>query len=378
LIRDEHRLLSGPAGSGKSTVAKTVASLLARDNLLAGSFFFSRDYADRKEIRGLPGTLAHQMAKYSPDFQEILLERLNASDEPANDEPRMQFRKLFVELLSRMPSSLTPWVICLDALDECGTDRGKVLLRWLSENIEIIPAHVRFFLTGRPDVPSYVKFDRLQPLMHKYNMNKIARDTVRQDIRLYVGQSLVDESWDRPSGWRVSDRDADEITRLAGELFVFAATAVRYIRAGSPRTHPQKSVDHLLRGASLNELNDLYFRIVNEAIPTPIDERDQEHFERAKRVLGAIVHLIEPQDAESLAGLLRMDQQELKGALIGLSSVVRVPESAGVIQIVHLSFREWQNYRQTPRPSMWHRRTATLPCARYFASHAEQSQIQYL
>lgn len=232
------------------------------------------------------------MANYSPDFQEILLERLNGPDEPANDEPRMQFRKLFAELLSRMPSSPTPWVICLDTLDECGTDRGKVLLRWLSENIEIIPVHVRFFLTGRPDVPLYVRFDRLQPLMHKYDMNEIARDTVRQDIRLYVSQSLVDESWDRPSGWRVSDRDADEITRLAGELFVFAATAVRYILAGSPRSHPQNSVDHLLRGTSLNELNDLYFCIVNDAIPTPIDERDHEHFERAKRVLGAIVHLI--------------------------------------------------------------------------------------
>lgn len=176
--------------------------------------------------------------------------------------------------------------------------------------------------------------------MHVYNMDEIDRDVVRKDIRLYISRSLLDQRWDRPEGWQVNDQDADQITHLAGEISIFSATAVRYIRAGSPQHHPQKSVDHLLKGAPLNELNDLYLRVVNEALPTPGDARDKEHYDRAKRVLSTIAHLVEPQGIDSLAGLLGMDQQELKGALVGLSSVVRVPEDTGVILIVHLFFRE--------------------------------------
>jgi cytidylate kinase len=55
-------MLSGSAGSGKSTIAKTVAAILAEKKILAASFFFSREYKERREIRGLPKTLAYQLA----------------------------------------------------------------------------------------------------------------------------------------------------------------------------------------------------------------------------------------------------------------------------------------------------------------------------
>ncbi|KAJ7869318.1 hypothetical protein B0H14DRAFT_3580644 [Mycena olivaceomarginata] len=63
-------MLSGSAGSGKSTIAKTVASILAEDkHVLAASFFFSRNYADRREIGGLPSTIAHQLADHVWDAE---------------------------------------------------------------------------------------------------------------------------------------------------------------------------------------------------------------------------------------------------------------------------------------------------------------------
>ncbi|KAJ7883347.1 hypothetical protein B0H13DRAFT_1583951, partial [Mycena leptocephala] len=60
-------ILSGVAGSGKSTIAKTVATVLAKEKkTLAASFFFSCDHTDRKEINHLAMTLAMQLADYSP------------------------------------------------------------------------------------------------------------------------------------------------------------------------------------------------------------------------------------------------------------------------------------------------------------------------
>ncbi|KAJ6612022.1 hypothetical protein B0H10DRAFT_2283393 [Mycena sp. CBHHK59/15] len=300
LIHDILAQLAGPPNlssrSGKSTVAKTIASRLAEERgLLAASFFFSRDYAERKEIRFLASTLACQLADYNEDFRRLLVKLLqNDRERLLSAEPHLQFKKLFVELLAQMPPSPTSWVICLDALDECGKDRGQVLLRWLSDNIHEIPVHVRFLLTGRPDVPSYLKLSPLLSLMHKWSIDEIDSDTVNSDIRQYVIRSLDGHTWATREDWKVQDHDAEKITSRASGLFIFAATAVRYIRAGLPQEQPQSSVDFLLRGTPLNDLYDLYHRVIDEAIPFPVDDRTRKYHERSKRVLGTILHLVEP------------------------------------------------------------------------------------
>ncbi|KAJ7254335.1 WD40-repeat-containing domain protein [Mycena haematopus] len=344
-------MCSGPAGSGKSTIAKTIAAdLEEKENLLAASFFFSRDYAERKEIEYLPSTLAHQLADYDPVFRSLLVALLESDRSRLIDaNPKEQFQKMIVQLLAQVPSSQTPWVICLDALDECGKDHGKILLQWLSDAISDIPVHVRFFLTGRPEVYSYLKsnLDSLSVLCTYSNLEAIDTETTRKDIRLYVAQSLIDHTWDRSAGgWGVNDQDADEITSRAAGLFIFAATAVRYVLARSDLGfHPKKSVDILLKGdAPLNSLYDLYLQIIEEVIGIPVDN---DTLERTKRVLSAIVDLVEPQDIRSLAGLLEIDVQELQRTLVRLSAVLCVPDDdAGVIKIIHLSFREFLTGRE--------------------------------
>ncbi|KAJ6508830.1 hypothetical protein C8R45DRAFT_860117, partial [Mycena sanguinolenta] len=337
-------LCSGPAGSGKSTIAKTVAAHLENEQkILAASFFFSRDYAERKEIKYLPSTLAHQLADYNPEFRHLLVKLLKDDrSRLVHADPKEQFQKMVVELLAKMPASRTPWVICLDALDECGKDHGKILLRWLSDAISDIPVYIRFFLTGRPEVCHYLAFDLLSVLCKYNNIEAINPEMVRKDIRLYVAQSLKDPTWNESrGGWEVNEKDTDKITSRANGLFIFAATAVRYIHARSNLFHPQKSVDTLLKGhAHLDSLYALYYQIIEELIGIPVDNNA---FERTRRVLGALVNLVEPQDIMTLAGLLQIDTEELGRILTRLSAVVSVPDHAskGVIKIIHLSFREF-------------------------------------
>jgi energy-coupling factor transporter ATP-binding protein EcfA2 len=339
-------MLSGSAGSGKSTIAKTVASVLAEEKgILGASFFFSRNYTERKELRGLPGSLARQLADHSTDFQRLLVEFL--SDDRTgilSAEPRLQFQKLVIDLLAKLPPSATPLVICLDALDECGTDHGQLFLRWLSDSIAQIPPHIRFFLTGRPDVPSYLKFDVLRSLMHGIILDEIDSTVVGRDIRLYVQRSLDGQYWTTRHPWKARAQDVDEITTRAGGLFIFAATAVRYIIAGLPQDHPQRSVDYLLRGAPLIDLHALYNRIVDDAIavPRPGDPRARDSRDRALKVLGTILHLYEPLGAQSLASLLGMDVDDVKRTMLPLSAVIHVPEGpSGAVRVIHLSFREF-------------------------------------
>ncbi|KAF7346304.1 WD-REPEATS-REGION domain-containing protein [Mycena sanguinolenta] len=332
-------LCSGPAGSGKSTIAKTVAARLEEEKkLLAASFFFSRNSAERKEIKYLPSTLAHQLADYNTDFQRLLVTLLKEDrSRLVHADPKEQFQKMVVELLAKMPSSQMPWVICLDALDECGKDHGKILLQWLSNVISDIPVFIRFFLTGRPEVRDHLQLgcDHLLPLCKYSNIEAIDSETAREDICLYVTRSLVDPTWD----WIVNDQDVVKIINRADGLFIFAATVVRYVLARSQDDiPPQESVDNLLqKDAHLISLDDLYLQIIEEVIGIT------NAFERTKRVLGAIVELIEPQDIKTLAGLLQIDIKVLRRTLVRLSAVLSVPDhdSKGVIKIMHLSFREF-------------------------------------
>ncbi|KAF7334754.1 WD-REPEATS-REGION domain-containing protein [Mycena sanguinolenta] len=210
-------MLSGSAGTGKSTIAKTVASILAEEkHILAASFFFSQNYAERQEIKGLPLTLAYQLADYDADFKDILVKFLDKDHTGILDaDPQVQFYKLVVDLLAQIPTSEKLWVICLDALDECGQDRGQMFLQWLSDNITKIPGHVRFFLTGRPNVPSYLKYDVLHSLIHGIILDDIDKETVGKDIRRYLEQSLDGNSWmPRYPSWKPEVHDVDKITRF--------------------------------------------------------------------------------------------------------------------------------------------------------------------
>ncbi|KAJ6474724.1 hypothetical protein DFH09DRAFT_953059, partial [Mycena vulgaris] len=339
-------MLSGVAGSGKSTIAKSVASILAeQDGILAASFFFSRDYAERKEIKHLATTLAIQLADYSPDFQAHLIHFLENDRTGILDaDPHLQFQKLVVQMLAKLSPSSSPWVICLDALDECGTDRGQIILRWLSDSIAQIPAHIKFFLTGRPDVPSYLKFDMLYSLMHGINLSDIDPTVVNLDIHRYVEKYLDGATWTPRHPWKIQAHDVEEITTRANGLFVFAATAVRYIRAGLPQVPPQKSVDFLLSGEPLTDLHALYYRIVDEAIPPSRseDRRAQFAYDQAMRVISTILNLLEPLDCPSLAALLKLDPEAVLGILLPFSAVVHVSDAPGTaLTIIHLSFRDF-------------------------------------
>ncbi|KAF7346289.1 WD-REPEATS-REGION domain-containing protein [Mycena sanguinolenta] len=326
-------LCSGPAGSGKSTIAKTVATHLEEEEkILAASFFFSRDYVDRKELKYLPSTLAHQLADYNQEYRSCLVTLLKDDRKRlVYADPKEQFQKMIVELLAKMPVSRTPWVICLDALDECGKDHGKTLLHWLSDAMSDIPVYIRFFLTGRPEVRHSLTFN-LSVLCKHNNIEAIDSEMARKDIHFYISHSLIDPTWD----WKVTDRDADEITRRADGLFIFAATAVRYVHTrAEDDVPPQESVDIILNGnTQLYSLDDLYLQIIEEVIEIT------EAFERTKRILGAIVDLVEPQDIKTLAGLLQIDIKVLQRTLVRLSAVLSIPEhnTEGVIKIIHLSF----------------------------------------
>ena len=99
LDKPEIYVLSGLAGIGKSTVAQTVAERADSLHLLGGSFFFSRDEADRRNAEKFYTTIAFQLCAHDKQFAQAignaLLEEKGAA--ATSKEPMEQLDALIIE-----------------------------------------------------------------------------------------------------------------------------------------------------------------------------------------------------------------------------------------------------------------------------------------
>lgn len=346
-------VVCGIPGSGKSTIAKTIAVGLADQGLLAASFFFSWNHASRRELKLVFSTIAFQMAQHSKDYRQHLSEILEGDPDLISALPSKQLDKLILEPLSRVSfSGDKPWVLVLDALDECGSDHGHTLLQLLTSNITRFSNHVRFFLTGRPEAPITTAFksSSIEPITYMHTLQVSLNSAVSTDIRRYVEASLNGQ-WRGRNGWIVDDCDIEALVERAGGLFVFAATAVRHIHSSSIQHPPQKAMRFMLdtEASAFRPLDELYLHIVSNAVPAD----DMTFITLYRRVLGAITHLQEPLSTKTLAGLLNLPHDEVSPIVQMLSSVLldssnHQSGSDRTVRLAHLSFQE---FITTPHPN---------------------------
>jgi len=99
-LKDEqdHRIfwLNGLAGTGKSTIAQTFAEISFADGKLGPSFFCSRDFEDRSNLRAIFPTTAFQLAyRYLP-FPEKLLRDLRANPDIGQASLCSQMERIIV------------------------------------------------------------------------------------------------------------------------------------------------------------------------------------------------------------------------------------------------------------------------------------------
>ncbi|KAJ8455495.1 hypothetical protein ONZ51_g12434 [Trametes cubensis] len=105
-LRPEHPPLSDQtilwlyalAGSGKSTIAWTIADRWKRDGILGASFFCARD-GQRSNVNCVFRTIAYQLALGFPEFQEQLTKILKTDPDLYSSTPTRQLEKLIVEPL---------------------------------------------------------------------------------------------------------------------------------------------------------------------------------------------------------------------------------------------------------------------------------------
>jgi len=117
----------GPAGVGKSAIAKSCAEKTAAQRRLGASFFFSRtQHVD--DPKRFFTTIAHQLTTEIDEYRKVLDPRIQRNPALLTKGLDAQFRELiiepFLELAGRNVDMEDKMVI-IDGLDECNGDPAQ-------------------------------------------------------------------------------------------------------------------------------------------------------------------------------------------------------------------------------------------------------------
>ena len=338
--------LNGLAGTGKSTITQSFTEAIANDGLLGASFFCSRDYIERRELKNIFPTLAYQLACHCPHFRTHIIANLKRDPTLAYTSLISQLENLLVKPLSGID---TPYVIIIDALDECIDDQpASAILSVLGRFAKLL-LPVKFFITGRPEprIRTGFRLPLLQPLTQIFLLHEVESSSVNNDIQLYLTQKLTTiakqrSDLDLPNPWPHHDQ-IKALTKKSSGLFIFASTLVRFI--GSEHHEPNERLQLIISDANSTTyeghagLDSLYSQILLHAF---LGVQELEVFGKMRRVLGAIVLAINPLSQKELSTILDIPMVLISTTLRHLHSVILIPtDKSKEIRMLHKSFPDF-------------------------------------
>jgi NACHT domain len=124
--------LNGLAGTGKSTIARTVAREYFERKRLGASFFFSRGGGDVSHAGKFFTSIAVQLANNAPPLQRYICEAIRERSDIASKPLRDQWRQLVLGPLSKLNGNYyqSSYVLVVDALDECNDKNNIYRINW--------------------------------------------------------------------------------------------------------------------------------------------------------------------------------------------------------------------------------------------------------
>jgi len=339
--------LSGIAGIGKSTLARTVAENAENIGLLGGSFFFSRadGYTDASVFFS---TIAHQLARTLLPFKTALAEALKKNPDLGRAVLSVQVQKLIIEPLRNIQNISSPILLVVDALDECSNGSVRGVLTHLLSTTRDLP-FLKVLITGRPDrlISSIIDSQRNLATIVIHDIEKSIADG---DIILYLRFRFDNVIQVLPGcRWFWKEGELIFLGQLAGGLFIYAVTAMNIIE-DRRISNPRKQLERFLRLKDstnpspspivhFGELDRLYNQVVGDTVSP--DEEDTLA-PRFRLVVGTIITWAEPMSLNSIEKLMQMEEGDAWAALQCLPSVIAIPESPeGIPRIYHPSFPDF-------------------------------------
>ncbi|KAI1032372.1 hypothetical protein LB504_013200 [Fusarium proliferatum] len=231
--------LNGMAGTGKSTISRTIARSRFNRGDLRASFFFKRGEMDRGNLSNFMPTLAYQLALSIPGVAFFLKKTLDANPAIVGKSVKEQFEKLIQEPLSEAAATATApssIVMVIDALDECDQETDIRMLINVFSQAKTLRPQLRVFLTSRPELPIRLGFSEVQGSYQDLILHDIPAQIVEHDIIVFLNDEFkmirhdfnmtVGGERKLPPDWP-GRPTVQSLAQMAVPLFIFAATATR-------------------------------------------------------------------------------------------------------------------------------------------------------
>ncbi|KAF8171092.1 hypothetical protein BJ912DRAFT_129255 [Pholiota molesta] len=268
--------MHGPAGSGKTAIAQSIAEECKKKGLLAASFFFGRTAAGRNDSSRFIATIAYQLSQSIPEICEQMISAVEHNPTIFSLTLATQMQVLLVEPLKSLPPRSKPIFVITDGVDECGPDRNSQtkllnLIATLISELQDIP--FIFLISCRPEYEIREAFNgnSLSPIYKSLVLDDNYKPG--KDIKLYLSSTFQEIcNKHRRLGSRLPDpwpatADVDVIASKASGQFIFAVTVMKFV--DSSRHDPQERLHDILHlSAPRNEtpfafLDTLYCSILS-------------------------------------------------------------------------------------------------------------------
>ncbi|ERF74014.1 hypothetical protein EPUS_03829 [Endocarpon pusillum Z07020] len=285
--RDERCIfwLNGMAGTGKSTIARTVARRYYEQQRFAASFFFSKGGGDIGHARLLITSIAMQITQNIPASRRYICEAIAERNDIVTQSLRDQWQQLVLRPLSKLgeKGNQSAYVLVIDALDECDNENNiRIIIHLLAEARSLKTTRLRIFLTSRPEIPIRNGFCQMADVEHRdFLLHDISPSIVDHDLSIFFEYNLklIGQEQSLDACWP-GEEIIKRLIQTARGLFIWAATACRFIHEG--KRFAARRLDTILSGinsasiAPEKHLDEIYTTVLQQSIIVEFTKEEKE------------------------------------------------------------------------------------------------------
>ncbi|KZP22903.1 hypothetical protein FIBSPDRAFT_1043265 [Athelia psychrophila] len=348
--------LYGVSGTGKSTVAATVATHFSEMGRLGAFVGFGRASLEDAQPFTAVKALAQKLAEYDGRLRASIVQVINdRTKAPVLQAPLSeQFDRLIVKTLASIPAlpGEGAIVIVLDALYECGQHNDWVsFLEVLVGQTKSLPSNLRFIITSRTVTGIHKAFNKTG--LHPRIKTRELRSSSHSDISAYFRFHLHEirlKTEDLQEDWP-GQAAIIELTAQAVGFFAWAVDAKTVIDAHCPPERLKSLLLQRLR-PDIPELNTRLDERYTAALNSAGDWTDAHFVSDFRAIMGAI---IESPISISTTDITRLvDPPLLRPAMVTIRRLGSLLTHEPVVQVLHPSFLDFLSSRERCGRDMWY------------------------